>query len=706
MKVVHAVPDWRWRQTIPGHGAWKDVVGRLRFWEELGCEADVVDVDVHRPESLLDRLTGRAQYLVFEYSRWPELLEAARSRVPGLRVLVRAHSAEALQDWHRRRDGRYGVHGLARLVWRALLAVRRDRRILEVADVMLGVSAWDNDHYWRRLRGRAQILDAPYFCPWPGLGEPANRTPWNLRRRAIACMPAGRSPIEKAQIAAFVRFARESRQVEGPGGHELLLTNALWHEDPDVDLGPDVETLGDIGDPWGFMQRIRAVALLSNRGFGARTTVFDAIEAGCHVLVAESLARRLPSEARDRCLVLRLGDRRRTEAVLAALEEAPAPSDLNVRLRERSKSALEEALRAPRETPRGRASVPGRLTAVGVRAWSREEMRDVEKGVRLRSESTAAADAGPSRRKPWTRGGATILMYHGVVPRRRDDVLDRYAITEGMLLEHLRYLKRSRVPVALETLVEAIRTTGCVDPRWIVVTLDDGLRSQASRGAEILDSEGVPWSLCVPVGLVGSMRSIWSYELALLVMEFWEEDRIALPDGGVLPIRNRHSREHALRSIRSRLQPCPGGLDPVDYVDGLRERFGPARFEARLAEDGRFALASWKEIRALREAGVGILAHGFDHLPHHDALPADARRRETNDARERLLRDLGECVGFALPHGVRASWTSESLAGAGYDVNLTSRPAPVGTGADLLDLPRLGAEMALIELEQQLVASL
>lgn len=706
VKVIHALPDWSWRQTIPGHGAWKDIMGRLCLWKEVGCEAEIVDVDVHRPESLLDRLTSEVQCLAFDYTHWPELLEAARSRVPGLRAVVRAHNAEALQHWHSRLDSRKGLHGRAQLVWRTLLASRRDRRILDVADFVLGISAWDNRHYWRRLRGRARILDSPYFCPWPDLGQPASVTPWTLRRKAIACMPAGRSPIEKAQVAAFVRFASDSRQLEGPGGHQMLLTNALWSEYPDSDVGPDVKALGDVGDPWGFMQGVRAVALLSDRGFGAKTTVYDAIEAGCHVLVEEALARRLPREVRERCLVLRVGDWPQSEIVLAALERAPAPTDLNLRLRERSKAALKEALFAPAGASRGILAVPGRLRPAAARAGSREEVRVFEPGEGLRRRPTAPANAGQSRQKPWTRGGAAILMYHGIVPRKRDVVLDRYAINEETLRDHLRYLKRSRVPVALKTLVEAIRTEGRVDPRWIVVTLDDGLRSQTSRGAEILDSEGVPWSLCVPAGLVGSPRSIWSYELALLILECWEEDEIELPGGEVVPVGGRHSREHALRTIRSRLQPSPGGRNPVTYVDGLRERFGPDRFEARLAEDGRFTLASWKEVRALHATGVTILAHGFHHLPHHDALDEDARKRETNAARERLVGDLGECSGFALPHGVRAAWTGDSLAEAGYGVNLTSRPGPVGPGADLLDLPRLDADMPLADLEQQLVASL
>lgn len=361
MKVVHAIPAWEWRKGYPGHGSWKDIMGRLSLWKAMNLDVDVVDVDVERPESLLCRLTPGTSDLVFEYTRWPELLRVARARVPGLRIHVRAVNAEGLQQWHRRGEAARGPAPGLRHLWGTLRAVHTDIDAKRVANTILGISAWDDENYWRRLPGRARVVEAPYFSPWRELEGDAEPVAWSGRRRMIACMPGGRGAIERDMIATFTRFA--SLAVRRPSGKSLEfgVTNAVEKDAPEGPLPAPLTSLGDVQNPWSFLRSVRAVALLSDLGFGAKTTAFDALDAGCHVIVGPAIARRLPADARERCLVLGAPAERELDEILERIDHEPGPTDLNARLRERAREALRSVLedRPAERSPMG--APPARL---------------------------------------------------------------------------------------------------------------------------------------------------------------------------------------------------------------------------------------------------------------------------------------------------------------------------------------------------------
>ncbi len=361
MKVVHAIPAWEWRKGYPGHGAWKDIMGRLSLWSAMGLDVEVVDVDVERPESLLCRLTAGSSDLVFEYTRWPELLRAARAKVPGLRIHVRAHNAEGLQQWHRRGETSSGAAPGLRHLWGTIRAVRADIGTKRVADTILGISAWDNDNYWSRLPGRARVVEAPYFSPWRELEKEGEPVEWSQRRSMVACMPGGRGVIECDMIASFARFA--SVAVRRPSGMalEFGVTNAVETDGPEGPLPAPLTALGDVGNPWSFLRTVRGVALLSELGFGTKTTVLDALDAGCRVIAAPAIARRLPAEARERCLVLRSLADREVDEVLDRMHDEPAPTNVNARLRERAREALRGVLEGWQAERSPSDSTPARL---------------------------------------------------------------------------------------------------------------------------------------------------------------------------------------------------------------------------------------------------------------------------------------------------------------------------------------------------------
>lgn len=287
-------------------------------------------------------------------------------------------------------------------------------------------------------------------------------------------------------------------------------------------------------------------------------------------------------------------------------------------------------------------------------------------------------------RLAWARGwaihpprsrGAVILMYHGVVERERDAVLDEYSVPVAVLREHLRFLRRHREVVPLSRLVETLRAGVEPDARWVALTFDDALKNQFTRAAPLLAEYNCPWALAVPVGLIGGGRSVWSYELALL--------------------SRLEGRERPDPAVRQQLQ----AARPAERAQWMEERiaaFGRDRFLEQLRAFGEYDLADWSELRTLADAGVEILSHGATHAPFSSAWTAEDERAELAAARETLETRLGRPVsGFAAPHSVAPPELTAALARAGYEYALTGAAQPVKPGASLLALPRYDAAYPL-----------
>jgi peptidoglycan/xylan/chitin deacetylase (PgdA/CDA1 family) len=302
--------------------------------------------------------------------------------------------------------------------------------------------------------------------------------------------------------------------------------------------------------------------------------------------------------------------------------------------------------------------------------------------------------------------GAAILCYHGVVERCTEPDLEAYFVDVATLRAHLTFLRCRYEIVPLAQIVAALATGAAISSRWVAITFDDALANQVTRAAAILAEQKAAWSLAVPAGLIGSGRSIWSYELSLLLLRYWEQATIPDPlDSAVqLPMGSIDQRQKALARVRSCVLAPPAGDLALRYVDTLVNAYGPERFRERLASDDRFRLASWGQLRELQSQGVELLSHGGRHLPPHAGLGEADLEHEIDEPRKVLQAKLGFSPrGFVFPHGRPYVDAGRRLELAGYEFALTSRPGRV-TGTIFAGLlPRYDAEHSLDILRRHLL---
>ena len=103
----------------------------------------------------------------------------------------------------------------------------------------------------------------------------------------------------------------------------------------------------------------------------------------------------------------------------------------------------------------------------------------------------------------------------------------------------------------------------------------------------------------------------------------------------------------------------------------------------------------WDELAAVRDAGVEIGSHAFDHRSLARLAPAEARdqARRSRDVLEERLG--GPVRSFAYPFGMHADFdagTDRLLAEAGYAIAFHSLHGAIGRGMPPISLPRVKIE--------------
>jgi hypothetical protein len=108
---------------------------------------------------------------------------------------------------------------------------------------------------------------------------------------------------------------------------------------------PDfIERVGFVDDPLKLLKESRAVALLTDYGFGFKTKILEAAECGCWTLVKPLVFQRLPSNVQPYCIVV---DKESVAAFLGALVKTfePLPrGNLNSLLRAQAYGEMDKIM--------------------------------------------------------------------------------------------------------------------------------------------------------------------------------------------------------------------------------------------------------------------------------------------------------------------------------------------------------------------------
>lgn len=324
-------------------GTTKDIRGRTQYFESRGIEYQELILKVREEKYFLDGLKqidlGNFDVVLTEGTYFPRSVQAIKAANPRLQVLMRGinaemyhwlHSAEAALRFDTWKRVLFDLKGAVDFGSRDILCARK-------ADYILAIAEWETRNYWPQLAPRARLVTMPYFLPDSYLQD---IPPERQKVDRCVCMMTTKAN-RPFLVDAARNFYRLVNGLAGASPHWTFAITGDFHADK-LPRCPRVEAKGFLQNPLEILAESRAVALLSDYGFGFKTKLLEAICCGCRVLVTEKLHERLPAPVKPWSIVVDPASTTSFQEALARCAQEPLPSgDPNRELREQAYAALD-----------------------------------------------------------------------------------------------------------------------------------------------------------------------------------------------------------------------------------------------------------------------------------------------------------------------------------------------------------------------------
>jgi len=280
-------------------------------------------------------------------------------------------------------------------------------------------------------------------------------------------------------------------------------------------------------------------------------------------------------------------------------------------------------------------------------------------------------------------GEAVVLLYHRVTPGQPAE--GGMSVSPAAFDEHLSALRARFRPLHLAELVQAL-TDRVLPRRSVVITFDDGYVDNLTEAKPLLERHGVPATVFVVSGYVGSGQRFWMDELWRICLAPPRlPDRLELKVGG-----------------ETRTWRVPAGAGRRDLYRMLRDTLGSLGQQERdelLTELGAWGgagppdAAETLDADQLRQLADGELIEIGAHTMTHPFLPSVPRKRQLEEIRG-SVRQLEELLDrdirlFSYPFGAHDRTTVAQARYAGVTCACTTVGAAVHASTDPYRLPRL-----------------
>jgi hypothetical protein len=340
MRILHV---FKITYTLPRHhylGATKDIRSRTEYFRDRGF--DFEEFHVVNRKQCYKYLTCKSrkqweQYsaILFEMTFSPGVIRLAREQAPHAIITVRSHNAELLHrlDWARAQG--YSLGSIRSLI-HALKNTLTDYLSGSRADFLLSINRWEAENYWRYLIDRQKLKCVPFFLPESYTAQIQNRY---LKRQQ--CVNFASSETNPLIVDATKNFVRAVRNLNGRCNEWTFCVTGNRTK-LSTEPSDRIQWTGLLENPYQVLAESKAMALLSNYGFGFKTKILEAILARTFILVPKGLYRRMPDEVRAYCIPV---DIRSSESFQNALEESTKPfpkGNPNAEFRRQAFAALDE----------------------------------------------------------------------------------------------------------------------------------------------------------------------------------------------------------------------------------------------------------------------------------------------------------------------------------------------------------------------------
>ncbi|MBI2527046.1 MAG: polysaccharide deacetylase family protein [Candidatus Rokubacteria bacterium] len=250
--------------------------------------------------------------------------------------------------------------------------------------------------------------------------------------------------------------------------------------------------------------------------------------------------------------------------------------------------------------------------------------------------------AGRARRGPTFQ----VLTFHRV-----GDAGDPFlpAMPTRVFGAQMAHIARHYRVLTVEDLVERMRS-GRVPRNALAITFDDGYRDNLTEAAPILARHGLPATIFLTTGCIGTGQIPWFDQLAI-ALKTTPRDALRLAADRILPLGTREERLRALEATLGYLKRVTDE-ERRDGLDRILDQLGGSA-----PGETKSLMLSWDEVQTLQGLGFAVGAHTVSH-PILSRTSADRAREEICGCKRDIERHLGGAIrGFAYPNGGARDYT-------------------------------------------------
>jgi peptidoglycan/xylan/chitin deacetylase (PgdA/CDA1 family) len=275
-----------------------------------------------------------------------------------------------------------------------------------------------------------------------------------------------------------------------------------------------------------------------------------------------------------------------------------------------------------------------------------------------------------------------ILAYHRV----NDDGDALFpAMPTGQFARQMEYLSAHCFPCSLDEAVARLARNDLPE-KAVVVTFDDGYRDNYVHAFPILRRYGIPATIFLATGAIGSGKMIWHDR----VFRAFRTTKVAALEGfpnieNNLPVRTLEERRAAQARVLRLLWELPDE-ERVDRIGRLEKCLS---IESKQTSVG--LMLGWDEVLAMSTSGISFGSHTISH-PILSKLPCRRLREEIEESKRIIENKIRRPItGFAYPVGRKQDFNDQVKAmvkEAGYQCGLTTIFGVNEAGQDPFELRR------------------
>jgi peptidoglycan/xylan/chitin deacetylase (PgdA/CDA1 family) len=249
-----------------------------------------------------------------------------------------------------------------------------------------------------------------------------------------------------------------------------------------------------------------------------------------------------------------------------------------------------------------------------------------------------------------TSRGPIVLFYHGVDEKIVDPDVQRLHMPLRDFERQIRFLRRHREIVSMDYLYECVVNNHLQDPKQVVLTFDDGYKTNARIVAPLLHAWRIPFTVFISTRHISEHRRFGAYYVRAAI-HHTRSSKIQLSSiGQTFDLTTRVNRLAAESRITRFVKRAPQNV--VDQIIAeciaLIQPDEWSELNARFTSDEPM---NWEDANYIQSIGGTIGSHCYDHCILHANQPEQVVHQQLRLSKEAIEQNVAECKYFSYPNG-------------------------------------------------------